>query len=115
MAWDDSAQLGIVCSHEPRNVSELWWVLSEAQNSQIGLIDRGIERKVSDQCGMPVVENGKAVLECYEERCGGTAVRARWKGIIMGTWTDFELDAFQNKLVANTSPLKLLLLESISD
>src|SRR5262245_18719936 len=91
MACDDSAQLGIVCSHEPCNVSELWWVLSKAQNSQIGLIDRGIERKVSDQRGMSVVENGEAILECYEERCGRTTVRARRKGIVMGTWTDFEL------------------------
>src|SRR5882672_981496 len=115
MAWNDSAQLRIVCRHKTCDLSELGRITGESQDRQIGLIERSVEWEISDERGMSVVEDGEPVFECNEERCCGAAVRARRKRVVMGARTDFEFNAFQDELIADAGPPELLLFQSVPD
>src|SRR5512141_1756658 len=64
---------------------------------------------------MTVEEDGETILERNEERRGRAAIRARRKGVVVGTGTDLERNPFQDKLIADTRAPELLLLESVSD
>src|ERR1700751_5690564 len=64
---------------------------------------------------MTVEENGESILERDEERRGRAAIRAGRKGVVMGARSDFERNAFQDKLIADTRSPELFLLESVCD
>src|SRR6266576_5531280 len=113
MARDYGAQLRIVRAHEARNLGELGWVAGESQDRQIGLVDRGVEREVADQGGMAIVEDGETIFESDKERRSGTAVGTRRKSVVVTARTNFERNAFQDKLIADSSAPELLLLESL--
>ena len=90
MARDDGAQFRIAGGHEPRDVGELGRILREAEDREIGLVDRGVEREVGEQRRMPVVEDGETVLERDEERRGGAAVGAGRERVVVRARRDLE-------------------------
>ena len=67
MAWNYSAKLRIVSGHKTCDLSELGRIPGEAQDCQIGLVDRSVEWEISDQRGMSVVEDGEPIFECDKE------------------------------------------------
>src|SRR4051812_41280703 len=113
MAGNDGAQLRIVRAHELCDPSEFGRIAGQSEDCQIGLVNRSIDRKISDQRGMSVVEDGEAILERDEERCRRPAVGTGRKRIVMGARADFEFNAFHDKLIADTGSPELLLLQSL--
>ena len=115
MARNDGAQFWIVRGHHARNLGELGRIPGQSQNRQIGLVDRSVKRKVSDERGMSVEEDREPIFKRDKERCGRPAVGARRQGVVMRARGDLEGDAFHDELVTDPGAPELRLLEPVVD